>query len=101
MAGYKNYNQYIGNPDCYGFIRKGCNWVSNGWAGGDCQNSKNRNAGPYCSREQTSQPAYRGVDGHSCPNLGHYFMIFEHDGGSHYCGGWTSTGWRKVEMWIQ
>jgi hypothetical protein len=66
-----------------------------------------RNSGAYCSRNQTTA-SYRGIDGHTCGNLvypgvtspNNPFMIFEHSGGTHYCGGWDTT-WDRIEMLVQ
>ncbi len=66
-----------------------------------------RDSGQYCSREQTTA-SYRGLDGHRCPNLvyggvaspNNPFVIFEHSGGSHYCGGWDTT-WGHITMSVQ
>merc|ERR1711871_127219 len=32
-------------------------------------------------------------------NSGRAFIIFEHCGGTHYCGGWD-TSWHHKELWI-
>jgi cysteine-rich repeat protein len=94
-------------PFCKSFARKACQWISDGAAGSGCENSIVRNSGAYCSRNQTTA-SYRGIDGHTCGNLvypgvtspNNPFMIFEHSGGTHYCGGWDTT-WDRIEMLVQ
>lgn len=94
-------------PFCRSFAKKACQWISNGPAASGCENAVTRNSGQYCNRQQVTS-AYRGIDGHTCGNLvyngvtspNNPFMIFEHDGGSHYCGGWDTT-WNRIEMLVQ
>ncbi|MSP92223.1 MAG: hypothetical protein EXR79_10545 [Myxococcales bacterium] len=93
-------------PYCRSFASKTCKWISDAAAGGDCSNSVKRDSGQYCARGQTTA-AYRGMDGHSCGNLsysgianpGNPFVIFEHSGGTHYCGGWDTT-WNRIELLV-
>ena len=100
---YKN----AGNaPFCRSFAAKSCVWVSDGAAHSSCSNAVVRNSGQYCARSQVTS-AYRGIDGHTCANLNYPgvtspnnpFMIFEHDGGTHYCGGWD-TSWNRIELLV-
>ena len=97
---------------CVGFIRKSCNFTMGGAAGGGCENSWiSQESTTYCGRNQTTS-SYRGFDGHNCSNSngsnawGSYshatnqFLIFEHSGGTHYCGGWDTT-WSKIELLIR
>jgi hypothetical protein len=97
---------------CVGFIRKSCDFNIGGTAGGNCENSWiSQESTTYCGRSQ-SISAYRGFDGHHCYNSngndawGSYshatnqFLIFEHSGGTHYCGGWDTT-WVKIELLIR
>jgi len=110
---YKNRNP--NRPACRSFAHKRCDWnmVS---ASTGCHNSVVRNSGQYCNRGQKHN-SYRGLDGYHCPNLnynsnnkfragdggvgspGNPFVIWEHSGGTHYCGGWDTT-WRYIELWI-
>ena len=91
-------------PYCKNYGAKSCTWVSNGAAASGCSNAVKRNSGAYCTRNQTTA-GYRGLDGHTCGNLSYPgiahpanpFMIFEHDGGTHYCGGWD-TSWDRIEL---
>ncbi len=104
VLSYKNNGT---SPFCRSFGRSSCQWISNGPAGAACNNSVSRNSGQYCSRDQTTD-SYRGLDGHKCGNLNYPgvnspnnpFMIFEHAGGDHYCGGWD-TSWNRIELLIQ
>jgi len=94
-------------PFCKSFAAKTCQWVSDAAAGVGCNNAVKRNSGQYCSRLQTTT-SYRGMDGHTCANLnypgvtspGNPFVIFEHAGGVHYCGGWDTT-WDRIELLVQ
>ena len=105
---------FTGGPGsyCVGFIRKSCDWAMSGTPGPNCNNAwQSQSSTTYCSRVQT-HGNYRGVDGHTCANSdgatawGSYrdaanqFMIFEHGGGPHYCGGWDTT-WSKIELLIR
>jgi hypothetical protein len=102
-------------PRCRSFAKKDCVWnmvsASNG-----CSHGHVRNSGQYCRRDQKHN-SYRGLDGHRCSNLDYYsnnkyasgdggvqarrnaFNIWEHSGGTHYCGGWD-TSWHRIELWI-
>jgi len=124
---YKGNN--VNRPRCRAFASKACKWSMNGNPTGDsnsyekdgnarggCSHSHVRNSGQYCRRGQ-SHTSYRGLDGHTCGNInynsnnkfragdggvshaGNAFNIWEHSGGSHYCGGWD-TSWHHVELWI-
>ena len=102
-----SYKDSGNDPYCRSYARKTCQWVSNGAAASGCENSVTRNSGQYCTREQTTA-SYRGIDGHRCPNLSYSgvaspsnpFVIFEHSGGTHYCGGWDIT-WNRIELLVQ
>ena len=97
---------------CVGFIRKSCDFTLSGAAGSNCENTWiDQNSTEYCGRSQVTT-SYRGFDGHHCYNSeggsawgsyshsGNQFLIFEHAGGSHYCGGWDTT-WSKIELLIR
>jgi hypothetical protein len=106
------------DPTCIAFGSKSCNWRmdARGGPGNACTNTFVRNSGRYCSRNQNHQ-SYRGLDGYRCGNQNynsnnphynaglrvsaptHPFVIFEHSGGTHYCGGWDTT-WHHVELWV-
>lgn len=103
-------------PFCRSYARKSCKWTMAGQSHGDCANTPVRNSGRYCRRTNANS-GYRGMDGYYCnngvsynsgnphPNSGIHennrpFVIFEHNGGRHYCGGHDTT-WKKVELWIQ
>jgi len=101
------------NINCAGFVDKRCIWNTAGAGNGYCANAHKR-GGRRCSRNQRTN-SYRAIDGHHCnnglnyvnegglggnqQNNGRSFIIFEHSGGTHYCGGWQTT-WDHVEMWI-
>ncbi len=93
-------------PFCRSYAKKSCKWVNNGAASAGCENAVSRDSGQYCSRSQTTA-SYRGIDGHTCGNLKYPgvtspdnpFVIFEHSGGSHYCGGWD-TAWNRIELLV-
>ena len=101
-----SYKNSTGDPYCRSYARKTCQWISNGAAGSGCENSVVRNSGQYCSRN-SNNTSYRGIDGYVCGNLNYPgihdpnnpFVIFEHSGGSHYCGGWDTT-WDHIELLI-
>ncbi|MBU3923812.1 MAG: hypothetical protein KJ592_02755, partial [Nanoarchaeota archaeon] len=97
---------------CVGFVRQSCTWAMSGTPGPTCNNGwRDQDSTVYCARSQ-SHGSYRGVDGHTCANSdgasawGSYayptnqFMIFEHSGGAHYCGGWDTT-WNRIELLIR
>ena len=110
---YKNTGD---RPKCRGYAAKTCVW-SMSIASTNCNNAHKRNSNQYCRREQRTT-SYRGLDGHQCGNLDYNsgnphvggdggiayrrnaFIIFEHSGGTHYCGGWDTT-WQRIELWIQ
>merc|ERR1711871_808997 len=104
---------------CRGYMRKGCTWRLTGapQSGDICSNTHRRDGTRgYCQRQQHTS-SYRGIDGHRCYNRdynsdtdfpafegvpqssGAAFIIFEHSGGSHYCGGWDTT-WHHRELWV-
>jgi len=97
---------------CVGFVRQSCTWAMSGTPGPTCNNGwRSQDDGAYCARSQTHD-LYRGIDGHTCAgsdggsawgsyqSAGNQFMIFEHTGGTHYCGGWDAT-WNKIELLIR
>jgi hypothetical protein len=110
-----SYKSANGQPFCRSFARKACVWNTAGRAGDQCQNTPVRNSGNYCRRTNAGDH-YRGMDGYYCNNGLYYnrnnphqsnvleqtrpFIIFEHSGGTHYCGGHDTT-WNKVELWVQ
>ena len=93
-------------PFCRSFAAKSCVWQNGTSAASQCSNSVARDSGQYCARSQTTA-SYRGIDGHTCANLkypgvtspNNPFMIFEHSGGSHYCGG-EDTTWNRIELLV-
>jgi hypothetical protein len=102
---------------CVGFIRTSCTYSGAGSPNdapnsfAECSNSwVSQTSTSYCTVTSGVQPAYRGFDGHSCPGssagwgswqtVGNQFIIWEHSGGSTYCGGWD-TGWSSCEMLIR
>lgn len=118
VMSYKNSNTED-KPHCRGFAKKTCNWNMRGNER-NCANSVVRNSGQYCD-VRNRHGGYRGIDGYICQNLNYNtnankfkntansggisqpsipFIIFEHGGGSHYCGGHDTT-WKKIYLWIQ
>jgi len=111
-----SYKTTNGKPFCRQYARKSCQWTLGGHAGSNCKNTPVRNSGNYC-RQTNVNSGYRGMDGYYCNNGITYnsgnpfgnsaihentrpFCIWEHSGGTHYCGGHDTT-WSHIELWIQ
>lgn len=114
-----SYKSGVTKPRCHAFIKKACTFTlrDGGTPQSTCSNAHIRNSGYYCNNNAPHR-VYRGFDSHHCPNSNNYnshknkyashdkvthntqpFIIFEHSGGSHYCGGWDTT-WQRIELWI-
>jgi len=96
---------------CVGFIRTSCTYSGSGTPPVGCENSWiSQSSTSYCTRDQ-HHDSYRGFEGHNCSNsngsswgsyshVDNQFMIWEHAGGTTYCGGWD-TEWNSCELLIR